>query len=106
MGVPLVTIRGDAFAGRVGASLLHAVGLSELVTDEADSYAALLDALVGAPPRLAALKARLLATRETAPLFDSAATARALEAAFCAMHARFAAGLAPAAIDVGATEST
>jgi predicted O-linked N-acetylglucosamine transferase (SPINDLY family) len=106
MGVPLVTLRGDAFAGRVASSLLHAVGLPELATDDTGSYAALLDALVAAPARLAALKARLLAARATAPLFDSAATARALEAAFGAMHARFAARLTPAAIDVVTTQVT
>src|SRR6202521_226253 len=32
-GLPLVTCRGNSFAGRVAASLLHAVGLPELVTN-------------------------------------------------------------------------
>ncbi|MEP6940180.1 MAG: tetratricopeptide repeat protein [Rudaea sp.] len=100
MGVPLVTIAGDAFAARVGASLLHAVGLAELVTDGEDDYAALLDALLRTPGKLAALKARLLAARATAPLFDTATTTRALESAFAAMYARFRAGRAPAAIDL------
>ena len=30
-GLPLVTCRGTSFAGRVAASLLHAIGLSEVV---------------------------------------------------------------------------
>src|SRR5262249_48617868 len=40
MGLPLLTCRGGTFAGRVGASLLHAVGLPELVTDSLEDYEA------------------------------------------------------------------
>ncbi len=54
-GVPLLTCRGRTFAGRVGASLCHAVGLDELVTDDLAAYARLLDALCSDPTRLAAL---------------------------------------------------
>jgi protein O-GlcNAc transferase len=88
MGVPMVTLVGDSFAGRVGASLLHAVGLPELIAYDEAGYAATLDALVGAPDELARLKTTLLARRNSAELFDSAATARALEQAYLAMHER------------------
>ena len=37
-GLPLVTCTGGTFAGRVSASLLHAIGLPELVTDSLDAY--------------------------------------------------------------------
>lgn len=100
MGVPLVTLVGDTFAGRVGASLLHAVGLPELVTRSAEEYEAKLDALLSAPERLAALKQALLARRASASLYDSTALARALERAYHAMHQRHAAGLKPATIDL------
>ena len=33
-GVPIVTCRGESFAGRVAASLLGAAGLQDLVTDD------------------------------------------------------------------------
>ena len=47
-GVPLLTCRGTTFAGRVGASLCHAVELPELVTESLPEYArALRDALRG-----------------------------------------------------------
>lgn len=101
MGVPLVTLVGQAFIGRVGASLLHAVGLAELVAHTEAEYAMLLDELIGAPYKLATLKIKLLASRQTAPLFDSAATTRALEKAYVAMYARFRTGFAPVAIDLG-----
>jgi predicted O-linked N-acetylglucosamine transferase (SPINDLY family) len=38
MGVPVLTLRGKAHAGRVGASLLHRVGLDELIADGVDAY--------------------------------------------------------------------
>ena len=41
MGLPLVTCAGQAFAGRVGASVLTGVGLPELVTTSLDDYEAL-----------------------------------------------------------------
>ena len=40
-GLPVVTCIGRAFAGRVGASLLRAVGLPELVTTSLADYEAL-----------------------------------------------------------------
>src|SRR5262249_11158043 len=39
-GLPVVTCLGQAFAGRVAASMLHAIGMSELVTTSLDAYEA------------------------------------------------------------------
>jgi len=100
MGVPMVTLVGDSFAGRVGASLLHAVGLPELVTRSEAEYAAKLDALVGAPAELGHLRTTLLTRHDSAALFDSAVTARALERAYTIMHERHVSTLPPAAIDL------
>jgi protein O-GlcNAc transferase len=38
MGVPLVTLAGNAFAGRVAASLLNTLDLGELITHSAEEY--------------------------------------------------------------------
>jgi len=100
MGVPMVTLVADSFAGRVGASLLHAVDLPELVTRSEDEYAAKLDALIRAPDQLARLRATLLARRDHAALFDSKSTARTLERAYTIMHERHTSGLPPTAIDL------
>ena len=35
----MLTCLGDGYAGRVGASLLSAVGLDELITDSPEAYA-------------------------------------------------------------------
>jgi predicted O-linked N-acetylglucosamine transferase (SPINDLY family) len=39
-GLPVLTCKGTTFAGRVAASLLHAAGLPELVTDSLEAYEA------------------------------------------------------------------
>jgi predicted O-linked N-acetylglucosamine transferase (SPINDLY family) len=46
-GLPVVTYRGRTFASRVAASLLHAVGLPELVCDSVASYEARIVELAG-----------------------------------------------------------
>jgi len=97
-GVPVLTCAGSTFAGRVAGSLLHAVGLPELVTHSLDDYAALALALAEDAPRLQALRARLQRGRMTAPLFDVAAYTLALEDLYGQMWGRHVAGLAPAGL--------
>jgi predicted O-linked N-acetylglucosamine transferase (SPINDLY family) len=70
-GVPLLTCRGATFAGRVGASLLAAVDLNELVTEDADAYRERLVELVTHPDRLRDYAAHLERGRKTFPLFDT-----------------------------------
>ncbi|MEO8113059.1 MAG: tetratricopeptide repeat protein [Phenylobacterium sp.] len=99
-GLPLVTCAGRSFASRVAASLLTAVGLPELVTDSLEAYEALAYDLATRPERLAALKAKLAAQRDTAPLFDTALTCRHIEAALTAAWERQRRDEAPAGFDV------
>jgi predicted O-linked N-acetylglucosamine transferase (SPINDLY family) len=75
-GVPMLTCRGDTFAGRVGASLLKASGLPELVASSPEEYGERLLELVLNPRRLRDYRAMLESTRETNPLFDTAGFAR------------------------------
>ena len=70
-GVPMLTCRGATFAGRVGASLLAAVDLNELVTEDADAYRERLVELVTHPKRLRDYAAHLERGRKTFPLFDT-----------------------------------
>ncbi|MFV3126459.1 tetratricopeptide repeat protein [Niveispirillum sp. KHB5.9] len=100
MGVPVVTRRGDGFAARVSASLLRAVGLGELVTDDLAGYEALALSLARDRQKLAGLKAHLEAVRGTAPLFDTPRFTRHLETAYRMMWDRRSAGLAPAGFSV------
>jgi protein O-GlcNAc transferase len=84
-GLPLVTCRGKAFPGRVAASLLAAVDLSELVTEDLDAYQALALRLAAEPAILGALRNRLAENRRRMPLFDTDRFARHLEAAYTIM---------------------
>jgi protein O-GlcNAc transferase len=86
-GLPVVTCRGTAFAGRVAASLLTAAGLPELITENAADYEALALALARDPARLRALREKLASARATAPLFDTPRLARDLEALYLKMLA-------------------
>jgi predicted O-linked N-acetylglucosamine transferase (SPINDLY family) len=99
-GLPLLTCRGTAFAGRVGASLLTAIGLPDLVVEKLADYESLALALARDPARLAAVRARLAANRSTTPLFDTARTTRAIESAYQQMFDRWQRGEAPAGFAV------
>ena len=85
-GVPLVTIQGTAFAGRVAASQLQTVGLPELVTHSLEAYEALALALARDPARLSDLRTRLAAARSTSRLFDADAMRQNVETALLAMR--------------------
>ena len=79
-GVPMLTCRGATFAGRVGASLLKASGLPELVTSSPGEYGQRLLELASNPARLRDYRVQLERTRETNPLFDTVGFTRDWEA--------------------------
>lgn len=94
-GLPVVTLIGETFAGRVAASLLNAVGLPELVTTSEAEYERLAVALATRPRKLTRIRAKLADNRLTTPLFDTALFTRHIEAAYAEMHRRHQAGLPP-----------
>ena len=82
MGVPVLTITGSTFAGRVATSLLHAVELPQLCMKSLDEYAAEALRLASSPDDLRKLKAHLEDGRLRFPLFDTAACCRDIESAY------------------------
>jgi predicted O-linked N-acetylglucosamine transferase (SPINDLY family) len=102
MELPLLTLTGNSFAGRMAASVLRAIGLPELITTTRRGYEAMAVELATNRAKLAEFKQRLKANRDTARLFDTPAFTRDLEAAFTHIHARWNAGLAPDHVDLGA----
>lgn len=84
MGLPVLTLSGATMASRVAGSQLRAAGLPELVTHDLAGYEARALELARDPALLAAFRARLRASRHTAPLFDMARFTRALESALLA----------------------
>jgi predicted O-linked N-acetylglucosamine transferase (SPINDLY family) len=99
-GLPLLTCRGETFAGRVAASLLTNVQLPELITTTLHDYERLAIELATAPEKCAAIKQKLAANRLTTPLFDTGLFTGHLEAAYIAMSERHQAGLAPDHVEV------
>lgn len=94
-GLPVLTSTCDAFVGRMGASLLSAIGLPELVTTTLQAYEELAIELATNPEKLAAIKDRLARNRLTTPLFDTKRFIRHIEAAYTQAYRRYQAGLAP-----------
>lgn len=94
-GVPVLTLPGRSFASRVCGSLVAAAGLPELICRSADDYVTQAVSLADDPARLAALRSRLRAGRDTCTLFDTPLLARRLEALFRTMRDEARAGHLP-----------
>jgi predicted O-linked N-acetylglucosamine transferase (SPINDLY family) len=84
-GLPLNTCKGQAFAGRVAASVLGAIGLPELVTHNLDEYEALALRLAQDGALLREMREKLQRNRLTQPLFDTDRYRRHIEAAYTKM---------------------
>jgi predicted O-linked N-acetylglucosamine transferase (SPINDLY family) len=93
-GLPLITCSGEAFAGRMAGSLLHAVGLPQLVVASLEDYERLALELAQDRTAIGTLKAKLAQDRATCALFDTARFGRHLEAAYRTMWERHRAGAA------------
>ncbi len=99
-GLPVLTILGKSFAGRVAASLLNAIGLTELITHGESSYESLAIELALTPEKLSGIKRKLDINRLNESLFNTALYVRNLEASFVEIHQRFESGLRPMDIQV------
>jgi protein O-GlcNAc transferase len=82
MGVPVVTLRGDRHAGRVGASLLGQIGLTELVANSVEEYVEIARTLARNGERLEEFRHSLRPRIAASSLCDGPAFARKIEAAF------------------------
>jgi protein O-GlcNAc transferase len=87
-GLPMLTLKGSTFASRAGESLLRAAGLPELVAVDSDAFVRTAVALGSNRLARVGLKDKLRANRHRAPLFDTLARVRQLEAALDEMWHR------------------
>lgn len=92
MGVPVIALAGDRHAGRVGVSLLHGIGLDELIAASPDEYRRLANDLARDSDRLVAYRSTLRPRMRDAPLTNAASFARDIEAAFRDMWKKWCAG--------------
>ncbi len=84
-GLPVLTCMGTTFAGRVAASLLHAVGLGDLITHSLAEYELRAVELATDTRLLAEVKRRLARNRGSHALFDTGRFRRHIEAAYIQM---------------------
>ena len=82
MGVPVVTLSGDTHMSRVGAMLLAAAGLEELVASKADAYVQIAVGLARDAARRVSLRQNMRERLEASSLLDHAGFTSRLEAAY------------------------
>lgn len=99
-GLPILTRLGRSFAARMGASLLTAVGLPEMIVRTQDEYERRAIHLALHPQDMAAIRQKLARNLPTCALFDTERFTRNIEAAYAAMYERGQNGLPPDHIDV------
>jgi predicted O-linked N-acetylglucosamine transferase (SPINDLY family) len=81
MGIPVITLRGNVHSARVGASLLSAVGLPNLIAESEDDYVRIANTLANDRPRLDHLRANLRTQMAASSLCDATAFCRRFGAA-------------------------
>jgi predicted O-linked N-acetylglucosamine transferase (SPINDLY family) len=99
-GLPVLTCKGRSFASRYAASLLQAVDLPELITENSQQYEDLAVELATDPERLGGIRRKLTDHRHIAPLFDTRSFTGHLESAYIEILERYRAGLPPEHVHV------
>jgi len=99
-GLPILTCTGDAFAGRISASLLQAAGLPELITHNLEDYEDLAKTLAKDPLRLQGFKRHLEVHRRSCSLFDTNRLRSNIEAAYTTMWEKYQRGEVPRSFSV------
>jgi predicted O-linked N-acetylglucosamine transferase (SPINDLY family) len=91
MGVPVLTLLGDRHAGRMVASVLTRLGLTDLVAHTPEGFVARAVELANNPDHLAFLRAGLRERMCASPLCDGQTFTRQLETAYREMWLRYTA---------------
>lgn len=100
VGAPVLTLCGETYANRMGASLLHALALDTLITESLDAYESKLITLINNPQELNNLKNQLNASKRHASLFNTKKFTKQLEAGLKNVVKRNRLGLTPDHINV------
>jgi protein O-GlcNAc transferase len=84
-GVPLLTLVGETFVGRMAASMLYAVGLQELAVQNLEEYQSLALKLAGDLAMLSGIRRTLQDNLGRTALFDTDRFRRNMEQAYLTM---------------------
>jgi len=95
MRLPVLTCMGNSFVSRMGASILNAINLPELITTTQEEYESLAIELATNPEKLKIIKDKLVNNLPTAPLYDTPLFTHHLESAYLTMYNRYQQGLDP-----------
>ena len=82
MGVPVITLLGASPASRMGASLMHQVGMPELVAGSVEEFVSIASSLCDDTQRLDALRSSMRARLNSSSLRDEAGFADAMETVY------------------------
>jgi protein O-GlcNAc transferase len=105
-GVPVLTQIGRTFAGKVCASLLNAIDLTELVTHTPEEYRHRAIELAQTPAKMEWMKKKLERNRHTAPLFDTELFTKELESAYEEIYELYRRGSPPRDVRVSDLRSS
>lgn len=89
MGVPVVTLRGQSFVGRISSSLLTQVQLTELIAENTNDYQGIAQQLALDPVRLRSLRNTMRERIAMSPLGEASRFTRNLEQAYRTMWRRW-----------------
>ena len=92
MGLPVLTCLGNSLVSRMGASLLNAVNLPELVKTTQEEYESFAIELAMDPEKLKIIKNKLANNLPSALLYDTPLFTRHLESAYLTMYDRYQKG--------------
>ncbi|MCL6689235.1 hypothetical protein M8R19_10970 [Pseudomonas sp. R3.Fl] len=81
MGVPVVTLQGEILLSRMGSSMLHELGLTELIASDGDEYVSKAVSLALNPARLSAIRADMRQKLKASPLGNGRLYAKGFEVA-------------------------
>ena len=101
-GLPYITCLGETMQSRIGASLLQAIGLPELITHSLDEYERLAERLARNRSELTTIRRKLEENRLTCSLFDTDRFGRHIEAAYIRMVEQHRQGKPPESFSVSA----
>ena len=105
MNLPLVTLSGATLASRIAGSVLHTLGLDELIANSHEDYYQVAYRLATQPAALQRVREKLRQSLATTDLYDGAAFARKLEAAYEAMWQNYQQGEPARHIDLTSSAS-